>query len=217
MPRQGHAREHAGHESQDDADEPGNDVEAGEALGVVHFVGRDGEGLGYGSQGGERPFHVPLQHGLDDALHGADGACGSRGIRSVCLNEHSRLFAAQKAAGEVSGDIDDEGDVAAFESVLRVFLAHDPGYSEVVGSAQGGFHAAREYGLLPRHEGCGKVFGVVVDGVAEEEELDHGDADDHAKRETVAAQLKGFLVGYGEASPEGEYAVRHFFALPKLS
>ena len=61
------------------------------------------------------------------------------------------------------------------------------------------------------------MFGVVVDGVAEEEELDHGDADDHAEREAVAAQLKGFLVGYGEAAPEGEYAVRHFFALPKLS
>ena len=52
----------------------------------------------------------------------------------------------------------------------------------------------------------GQVLGIRVDGVAEQHQLDHRDADHHAEGEPIALELDEFLQNHGSDAPPETFA-----------
>jgi hypothetical protein len=80
---------------------------------------------------------------------------------------------------------------------------------EVVAVFESADNCAGEDAVVGAEDGSREVFGIGVDGEAEEDELHHRDADHHAEGEPVAAHLDEFLGNDGPEPPEAELAGLH--------
>src|SRR6185369_13273404 len=109
------------------------------------------------------------------------------------------MVADQVAVFEVSGNVDADRHVAGTQAAPQIADG---------GCVLGYFHHAARLHIrderaryrgsrLVDHAGT-ETAHVEVDRVAEQQHLHHRDADDHAERQPVAAELADFLAGNGE-------------------
>jgi hypothetical protein len=138
---------------------------------------------------GERPGEIAVQRQRDLRERG-DGVAGGGRVGGVGFDEEHRPLAAHQLAAEVLGDGDRELHFAprkqAVELGWRLRLSL---HAEVAACLHRREQGARvDAGIGREHRGR-QALGIGIDGVAEEDELQHGNADDHAEGEAVALEL----------------------------
>ena len=158
-----------------------------------------------GGEKGQRALEVILQSGLDQAGQRTQGIPGRGRVGSVRFDQARRPVATEQVAREVLRNIDYELNLAAGEGVAGFGLALYFADKIEVTAVFDGFQESPGLGSVIGHQdGSGQMLGVRVDGEAEENELEEGDADHHREREPVTAHLDGLLDHHGPQSPQGE-------------
>src|SRR6185369_8773263 len=113
------------------------------------------------------------------------------------------------SAREVDRKADHELHLAAPKRVACRVLARELADElEIAARAHRGEVAARELALLGADDRGRQVLRLGVDRVAEEEELDDRDADDHPERDAVAPELQELLVDDSPPAVEREASHR---------
>jgi hypothetical protein len=109
----------------------------------------------------------------------------------------------EKSTGTVTANctLPSASQFVDFRRAMR--LARDV---EIAAVAQTPDQGARKRAVVRRINRRGQVLGIGVDGVAEQDELDHRDADHHAERQPVAPHLDELLQHDGPKPPEAECA-----------
>ena len=112
---------------------------------------------------------------------------------------HGRPFRVDNATLEVRRDYHGDRNLAAAQHLGQhrrgLNLAHD---IDDLGFTQLRHELARQVRIGLVRDRRAQVTHVGIDRVAEQQQLDHGDADDHPECQPIAAQLAHFLLGDGK-------------------
>ncbi len=147
---------------------------------------------------------VARQRRGDDALERAERRAGGDGIAGVRHHQQRGLVAAPHPALEARRDLDAEQDGARPQPMVHLrFRAGDLGDGEVGRVVERRQHRAAEVALLVHQHGGRHVARRGVDGVAEQQELHHGDEQHHGEGQPVAAQLHELLDEHGPRARRG--------------
>jgi hypothetical protein len=143
---------------------------------------------------GQAALEVPVQRRERDLRKRRDGVPGRRWVRGVCLDQQDGALAAHQPAAEILRDRDGELHLAEREQPLElVFGRHLVVDAEVAARLQCRDQAPRIHARVGAQHRGRQPLGVGIDRVAEEDELQHRDADDHAEGEPVAPELDELL------------------------
>ena len=176
------------------AHEAGHDVVLRDVFGIVVLVRDEVERRGRAAQFRQRPGQVAVQHGRREQIDGGNRVADGGGIGRVGFEQQIRFLAAQQFAREIHGNFHGElhrslrEHLLDFRLVLR--LARDV---EIAAVAQTPDNRARKDAVVGGINRRRQVLRVGIDGVAEQDELNHRDADHHAERQPVAPHLDEFL------------------------
>lgn len=176
------------------ADEAGNDVVLADAFGIVMLVRDERERRRGRAQSRERPGEVAVDDGGGELAHRRLRETDGGRVGGVGFEEQLRLFTAQQLARKIHRHGHGKLHFPLGQPVLdfrrAVRFAREV---EVAAVAQRPDDGARKRAVVRRINRRRQMLGIRVDGVAEQDELHHRDADHHAERQPVAPHLDELL------------------------
>ena len=150
------------------------------------------------------------QRRLVELGQGGQRVAGRDGIGGVGLDEHGRLLAAQNPTAEVGGNIDDELHLASRDHLAGLRERVRPGHdAEIGGVLERAHDRAREGAIVGDYHGRRQCARIGVDGIAEQGQLNDGNADHHGEGQTVAQHLDEFLHQHGAEAGRREAPLAH--------
>ena len=128
------------------------------------------------------------------AERGGDRARGRGRVCGVGDQKQPRFFAADELAREIGRNLNDELHLVREDQFVGVGLAaRDIFDVEIIGGAQGADQRARDRAVVACQHGRRQMFGIGVDRISKEHQLNDRNADDHREGRPVATKLNEFL------------------------
>ena len=196
--------QHHGHR-QDDGEQPRNDVVLCDRFRIVQKMCHRIEGRWPLSAVGQWADEIVAQRRACEIEKGRHCITAHSGICRVPFDQEVRLRATHDIAGEVHRNFHHEDDAAFLQQAPRRFgifrFRNDVKIARVFERSDDG---TRQGAGVTDRDRRGQIFGIQVDGKAEQEQLHHRHAKDHRKRQAIAPQLQEFLGEHGEEAAERE-------------
>ena len=151
----------------------------------------------------ERADQIVRQHGLRELVHRRDCVAGRGGIGRIRFDEQRRALSAHQPPREIGGDGQHELRGPGREHAVGLVLVR--GFAderEIVAVLQAGEDAAREFAAIGAQDGRGQMLRIGIDGESEQDQLDDGNADDHAEGQAIALELDELLADDAEPARE---------------